>query len=86
MSAVHDVTYVSDVTLCVRCRAVCSRLDLNLELPQGQSGSVGSSVAAAEQVERCTLGYISYRGILIHLLYMVIHRAGRPIHTHIYIY
>uniref|UniRef100_A0A8C5CWX6 CHM1B protein n=1 Tax=Gadus morhua TaxID=8049 RepID=A0A8C5CWX6_GADMO len=26
-------------------------LDLNLELPQGQSGSVGSSVAAAEQDE-----------------------------------
>lgn len=27
-----------------------SRLDLNLELPQGQTGSVGTSVASAEQV------------------------------------
>lgn len=26
------------------------RLDLNMELPQGQTGSVGTSVASAEQV------------------------------------
>lgn len=29
---------------------VC-RLDLNMELPQGQTGSVGTSVASAEQVQ-----------------------------------
>lgn len=26
------------------------RLDLNMELPQGQTGSVGTTVASAEQV------------------------------------
>lgn len=29
------------------------RLDLNMELPQGQTGSVGTSVASAEQVHMC---------------------------------
>lgn len=31
------------------------RLDLNMELPQGQTGSVGTSVASAEQVHEHSL-------------------------------
>lgn len=34
---------------------VMFRLDLNMELPQGQTGSVGTSVASAEQVHMRTL-------------------------------
>lgn len=33
------------------------RLDLNMELPQGQTGSVGSSVASAEQVNMCFITF-----------------------------
>lgn len=36
------------------CVCVMSRLDLNMELPQGQTGSVGTSVASAEQVHMHT--------------------------------
>lgn len=32
------------------CKFIFS-LDLNMELPQGQTGSVGASVASTEQVE-----------------------------------
>lgn len=34
----------------VVCVCIILRLDLNMELPQGQTGSVGTSVASAEQV------------------------------------
>lgn len=38
-------------------------LDLNMELPQGQTGSVGTSVASVEQVQKQALNkshYIPY--------------------------
>lgn len=37
------------VVLVLYFSVICS-LDLNMELPQGQTGSVGTSVASAEQV------------------------------------
>lgn len=40
------------------------RLDLNMELPQGQTGSVGASVASAEQVNKNTLTVLQEQFIL----------------------
>lgn len=42
-----DISFESKYILNV---CIIFRLDLNMELPQGQTGSVGTSVASAEQV------------------------------------
>lgn len=43
-------------------------LDLNMELPQGQTGSVGTSVASAEQVNP----------LFACLVFLPYHRSGEP--------